>query len=151
MLMDIEIEYGRLIEAQSYREASDNVSSEHSINSGETHEARSFELPGSIWAAMFASYTVFFVALIVATGRDGTALFAIIISIAYAIMYFGTARILNSVDHAARPPSSPLHEGKGIETATGWMSNASAYAQILTVPILFAVFACAIAVIRALI
>ncbi|MEP7351147.1 MAG: hypothetical protein ABI668_14500 [Sphingorhabdus sp.] len=118
----------------------------HTAN--ETHEARSFELPGSVWAAMFASYAVFFAALMIATGRDGSAVFAIVVSILYAVMYFGTAAILNSVDHSARPKLSPLHRGKGIETATGWLSNPSANAQILTVPILFAVFACAIAVIR---
>lgn len=97
---------------------------------------------------MFASYAVFFAALMIATGRDGSAVFAIVVSILYAVMYFGTAAILNSVDHSARPKLSPLHRGKGIETATGWLSNPSANAQILTVPILFAVFACAIAVIR---
>jgi len=151
MLMDFEIESGRAITIEQFHAESIRAELEQRCDSKQTHEVRNFELPATVWAAMFASYATFFAGLIVATGRDGSALFAIVISVFYAIMFFGTAAILNSVNRAARPTNSPLAQGKGIETATGWMSNTTAYAQILTVPVLLAFFACAIAIIRALV
>jgi hypothetical protein len=75
----------------------------------------------------------------------------ILISIGYTAMYFGTAAVLNNVSASEREALPPSHATGGIETQTGWMSNKAAYAQILTVPILLAVFACAFAVIRALV
>lgn len=149
MLMDFEIESGRAVAIEQFDAVSIRAELEQHCDSQQTHEVRNFELPAAVWTAMFASYAAFFAGLIVATGRDGSALFAIVISVLYAVMFFGTAAILNSVNRAARPTDSSLARGKGIETATGWMSNTTAYAQILTVPVLMGFFACAIAIIRA--
>ena len=62
-----------------------------------------------------------------------------------------TAAVLNNVSAAERKSLPPAHATGGIETQTGWMDYTAAYAQILTVPILLAVFACAFAVIRTLV
>ena len=147
MLMDFQIEGGQAISAEIIAEMRD-VPKHHRRPS---HEIRTFELPGSVWTVMFASYAVFFAALIIATGHDTATLFALVISIAYAIMYFGTAAALNSVSANGRKPLPLADRSGGIETQTGWMDNTAAFAQILTVPILLAVFALAFAIIRALI
>ncbi|NRD90372.1 hypothetical protein C8024_14235 [Sphingopyxis sp. BSNA05] len=119
--------------------------------SGAAHESRTFELPASIWTTMFGSYAVFFGALFVATGRGVAAIFALLISIAYTVMYFGTAAVLNRVSAREREILPQAHATGGIDTQTGWMDDAAVHAQILTVPILLAVFACAFAFIRALV
>lgn len=149
MLIDFQIESDRTVPIEQFAAESIRAELEQRGDAKQTHEVRNFELPAIVWTVMFASYATFFAGLIVATGRDGSALFAIVISVAYTVMFFGTAAILNRVNSAARPTGSPLDQGKGIETATGWMSNTTAYAQILTVPVLLAFFACAIAIIRA--
>ncbi len=100
---------------------------------------------------MFGSYAVFFAALFMATGHGTAAIFALVISIAYTVMYFGTAAVLNNVSAAERKTLTTKASIGGMETQTGWMDNTAAYAQILTVPILLAVFACCFAVIRAVI
>ena len=151
MLMDFQMEGGQAVMAECFAPADLCTHALHPIATKPTQEVRNFELPASVWSAMFAAYAVFFAGLLIATGRDTYALFAIAISVAYAFMYFGTAAALNSINSAARPKQSPLDLGNGIETNTGWMSNSAANAQILTVPFLLAFFACAIAVIRALI
>jgi hypothetical protein len=110
-----------------------------------SQERRTFELPPSIWYVMFLSYAVFFVAMIAAVGRDGSALFMVLISAAYAVMYFGTAAALNKVGAAERPATVP----GDIDTATGKLSYWAAYAQILTVPLVIAFFGCAIAIVHA--
>ncbi|WP_417614254.1 hypothetical protein [Parasphingorhabdus sp.] len=114
-----------------------------------SHEVRTFELPSLVWAVMFASYAVFFAALFLSTGHGTAAIFALVVSIAYTIMYFGTAAVLNNVSASERRAAPPIDPIGGIETNTGWMDNTAANAQILTVPILLAVFACSFAIIRA--
>jgi hypothetical protein len=104
-----------------------------------TQELRTFDLPKSIWWTMFLAYAVFFLGITVATGRDRSALFMIVISASYAVMYFGTAATLNAV--GASVPGD-------IDTATGKLSYGAAFAQILTVPLVIAFFGCAIAVVR---
>ncbi|MBU2587745.1 MAG: hypothetical protein KJ872_06480 [Alphaproteobacteria bacterium] len=52
------------------------------------------EFPAWIWAVMLAGYGVFFACMILATGNDLHALFAIIVSIGYTVMFFGAASIL---------------------------------------------------------
>ena len=151
MLMDFQMEGGQAVMAECLAPANLREQATDHVEIKPTQEVRNFELPASVWTAMFSAYAVFFIGLIIATGRDAYALFAIAISIAYAFMYFGTATILNSINSVARPKHSPLDLGQGIQTETGWMSNSAAYAQILTVPFLLAFFACAIAAIRALI
>ena len=151
MLMDLQMEGGQAVMAECFAPADLCTHARYPALTKPTQEVRNFELPASAWTAMFAAYAVFFIGLIIATGRDAYSMFAIAISIAYTFMYFGTASILNAINSAARPKRSQLDFGNGIETNTGWMSNSAAYAQILTVPFLLAFFACAIAVIRALI
>ncbi|WP_323799801.1 hypothetical protein [Parasphingorhabdus sp.] len=147
MLMDFQIEGGQAVTAEINAEMQ-NLSEHYRAPS---HESRTFGLPASVWITMFGSYAVFFAALFVATGHGTAAIFALAISIAYTVMYFGTAAVLNNVSAAERNSRPWAHSASGIETQTGWMDNRAAYAQILTVPILLAVFACAFAVIRALI
>lgn len=147
MLMDFQIEGGQAIAAEIMAEMED-LPEGYSMPS---HEIRTFELPASVWITMFASYAVFFAALFVATGHGAAAIFALVISMAYAVMYFGTAAVLNKVGAAERKDLPPANSIGGIETYTGWMDNSAANAQILTVPILLAVFACAFAVIRVLV
>ena len=112
-----------------------------------TGEARTFELPMSVWYAMFVSYAVFFGSLLAVTGTDASALFMIVISVGYTVMYFGTAAVMNSVS-----PQTPIADAYGdIDTFTGPMSFGAAAAQILTVPILVAFFGCVTAIIYAVV
>ncbi len=46
-----------------------------------TSEPRTFELPMSIWYAMFVCYAVFFSALLMVTATDGGTMYVIAISI----------------------------------------------------------------------
>ncbi len=124
------------------------ISAEQSVcedSEGQTHEARTFDVPVSIWQVMVTSYAVFFAALTLATGHDGATIFMIAISALYTAMYFGTAMVLNRVDRANRQP----HPGGMIQTLTGPLSYGAAFAQMLTVPILLAFFTLAIAIIVA--
>lgn len=147
MLMDFQIEGGQAITVEIIAEMQD-VPERYN---GPAHESRTFELPASIWVVMFASYAVFFTALFVATGQGVAAIFALVVSIAYTVMYFGAAAVLNNVSAAERKALPTTDSIGGIQTQTGWMVNRAAYAQILTVPVLLAVFACAFAVISALV
>lgn len=145
MLMDFQMEGGQAITAEIAAEMRD-VPDEFRAPS---HEIRTFELPGSVWTSMFASYALFFAALITSTGHGTAAIFALVVSIAYTIMYFGTATVLNSVSAKERKALARIDPIGGIETNTGWMDNTAANAQILTVPILLAVFAWGFAIIKA--
>jgi hypothetical protein len=147
MLMDFQMEGGQAIAAEIMAEMEDVPEGYRAP----LHEARTFELPASVWITMFTSYAIFFAALFVATGHGIAAIFALVVSIAYTVMYFGTAAVLNNVTAAERKALPPDGRIGGIETQTGWMNSAAANAQILTVPILLAVFACAFAVIRAVV
>jgi hypothetical protein len=147
MLMDFQMEGGQAITAEIMAEMED-VPEGYSPPS---HEVRTFELPASVWITMFTSYAIFFAALFAATGHGVAAIFALVISIAYTVMYFGTAAVLNNVTAAERKTLPPADTIGGIQTQTGWMDYTAAYAQILTVPILLAVFACSFAIIRALV
>ncbi len=112
-----------------------------------TQELRKFELPSSIWQVMFASYAVFFAAIAFATARDGSAVFVIVVSVGYTIIYFGTTAILASL----RNQHVPIQRSVKIDTHTGELDYNAVFAQILTVPISIAFMACAIAVIRELV
>ena len=147
MLMDFQMEGGQAITAEIMAEMQDVPEGFNAPS----HEIRTFELPGSVWITMFGSYAVFFAALFVATGHGVAAIFALVISIAYTVMYFGTAAVLNNVTAAERKVLPSAVSIGGIQTQTGWLDYTAANAQILTVPILIAVFACAFAVIRALV
>ena len=147
MLMDFQIEGGQAVAAEIAAEMQDLPARYRQAS----HESRTFELPASVWVVMFGSYAVFFAALFIATGQDTAAIFALVISIAYTVMYFGAAAVLNTVSAAERKSLPAARTTGGIETQTGWMDNGAAYAQILTVPIVLAAFACAFAVIRAVV
>ncbi|ASK88387.1 hypothetical protein [Sphingorhabdus sp. SMR4y] len=147
MLMDFQVEGGQTLAAEINAEMQD-VSRRYR---GPVHESRTFELPAVVWVMMFGSYAVFFTALFIATGRDAAAVFALLISIAYTIMYFAAAAVLNHVSASERQALPPAVSASGMETQTGWMDNMAIYAQILTVPIVLALFGCAFAVIRALV
>ena len=113
------------------------------VSTHRTGEPSTFELPMPVWYAMFASYAVFFGALLAVTASDKSALFAVTVSIGYTFMYFGTAAVLNSVS-----PQTPFAKARSdIDTFTGPMSFGAAYAQILTVPVLVAFFGCVTAMI----
>jgi hypothetical protein len=112
-----------------------------------SQERRTFDLPKSIWWTMFLAYAVFFAAITISMGRELSALFMIIISAAYTVMYFGTAAALNAVGAGDRPATV----AGDIETATGKLSYGAAFAQILSVPLLIAFFGCAVAVITAVV
>lgn len=145
MLMDFQIEGGQAVTAEIAAEMQDLPARYRQAS----HESRTFELPASVWTVMFGSYAVFFAALFIATGHDTAAIFALVISITYTVMYFGAAAVLNNVNAAEREVLPAVQSSGGIETQTGWMDNGAAYAQILTVPLSLAGFAVAFAIIRA--
>lgn len=108
------------------------------------------EMPGWIWGTMFACYGTFFGGLVAATGHDAEAVFMLVISIGYAVMYFGTAAALFGVD----PPKAPSLFARGLaplQTWTGPMNTRAVAAQVLAVPAFLAAFGLAAAVIRAVI
>lgn len=99
-----------------------------------------FQLPGWIWKAMLGCYTVFFVAIALATGRDGSALFAIAISVGYALMYFGLGWRVSRIKGREHP--SPLLEKSGVlQTWCGPMDMTAVAGQVLAVPACIALFA----------
>lgn len=113
-------------------------------------EKTDLEIPNGIWLTMFACYAVFFGALLVATGRETGAVFMIVISALYVVVYFGVASVLFSQN---RPANRSLF-AKGIGplmTNTGPMSKGAVAGQILTIPFCLALFAIAIAIYRSMI
>jgi hypothetical protein len=138
MLMDINMIAAEL-RAVDYQQC--DVETDSPIKS--THEPRTFGLPKPVWIVMFLAYAVFFGALIMVTGHDKSALFMIAISVSYTMMYFGTAAAMNAVGVQGRP----LTVHGDIETFTGRLGKGAAFAQILTVPIMVALFGCVIALI----
>ncbi len=147
MLMDFQIESAHAATAQIMADA---PYSPHGRNSA-THEIRTFELPNSVWKAMFACYAIFFSALFVATGRGTAAIFALVISAGYTIMYFGTASMLNRVSAPERATLPKVNASARMDTHTGWMSSSAVNAQILVVPVSLVIFASSFAIIRALV
>lgn len=147
MLMDFQIE--------SSHEATAEILAEAPVfddrRNSQTHEIRTFELSGSVWKAMFACYAVFFGALILATAHSTAAIFALVVSTGYTIVYFGTASILNRVSAPQRVTLPKITSPTGMQTNTGWMSKNSVNAQILVVPVSLVIFACSFAFIRALV
>jgi hypothetical protein len=96
-----------------------------------------FQLPRWMWRTMFACYAIFFLGIGAATGRDTAAIFALVISALYVLMFFGTAGLLS----AQKGPEhgSPLDRHGGLlDTWTGPMSSRAVAAQILAVPAGFA-------------
>lgn len=105
------------------------------------------EMPRWIWGAMAVCYGTFFGGLLAASGHDGEALFAIVISVGYAAMYFGTAGVMFAVD----PPRRASAFARGLaplQTWTGPMDTAAVAAQMLTVPACLGLFGIAAAIVR---
>lgn len=107
-----------------------------------------FQLPRSIWISMFGAYAAFFVAILIATGGSGHAVFAIAVSAIYTAIYFGAARI--AARQAGPEDVSPLDRGEPLETWTGPMDATSVYSQILIVPACVTLFGLAVLVITSL-
>lgn len=111
-------------------------------------ESRMFELPTTVWGAMFACYAIFLLALLSATGGAHAA-FAIVISAVYVTMFFGTARVM--LKHASPQPRGPLdRRGAVLQTAYGPLARSEVYGQVLIVPASVAFFGVAISAISAL-
>lgn len=108
-----------------------------------------FEQPAWMWTAMFGCYALFFLSILLATGRDSEALFVIIISVLYALFYFGVAGVLGALQGTGK--ASPLERGDGtLDTWTGPMTRSAVAAQILSVPLALALFGVMFAIIRAI-
>lgn len=147
MLMDFQIDSGHMATAEIIANTTEVP---HGRNSP-THEIRTFELSGSVWMAMFACYATFFSALFLATGRGKAAVFAIVVSVGYTIVYFGVGSILNRVSAPERATLPKVNVAGGMATQTGWMSSAAVNAQILVVPVSLVIFSCSFAIIRAIV
>lgn len=106
-----------------------------------------FQFPGWIWTSMLAAYALFFIAITVATGRSGSALFAIVISIGYTVMFFAVATIIGGVKGHEKP--SPLAKRDGVlQTHTGPMNAKTVAGQVLVVPVCIVIFAIGILLVR---
>jgi hypothetical protein len=108
------------------------------------------EFPAWVWHAMFVGYGVFFACMILATGKDLHALFAIVVSIGYTVMYFAAASILVGLKPARR--TSDFARGVApLQTYTGPMSMNAVFGQVLVIPICLALFGLAVAIIVAVV
>lgn len=113
-------------------------------------EKTDLEMPASVWTLMLTSYAVFFGGLIAATGRDGSAIFVIVVSVLYTFMYFGVASVLFNQNRPEQLSTfarglAPLH------TFTGPMDKTAVFGQILTIPFCLAFFGIVMAIFRAMI
>jgi hypothetical protein len=95
-------------------------------------------MPVAAGAFLIASYAALMLAFVV-TIQGARADFAIMISAFYLAMFFGVPAVFLGVeqDKAHRPDLLQFLD-KGIETATGRISGASALVQMLIVPVLLA-------------
>ncbi|MEO7411559.1 MAG: hypothetical protein ABIU10_09650 [Sphingomicrobium sp.] len=133
--------YGEHVDCAPTHDIAEAVPSPH------FSESSGFGFPGWIWKVFFGSYAVFFAALALATARSGQAVFVIVVSVLYTVMFFGTAALLQGLRKGK--PQDFECGGPVLDTWTGPMSTASVAAQVLTIPILFAFFAITIFIIRA--
>jgi hypothetical protein len=93
-----------------------------------------FQLPHWMWQVMLGCYVIFFITVAAATGRDNGARLAIVISILYVVMFFGTVTLLHRQKGGEH--GSPLDRNDGmLDTWTGKMDVSTVAAQILGVPI----------------
>lgn len=108
-----------------------------------------FQLPHWMWKAMAGCYVIFFMGVAAATGRDAGARLAIVISILYVVIFFGTVAILHR--QKGDEQASPLDRNDGmLDTWTGKMDSPTVAAQVLGVPVAFAVLGTAFFFIRTL-
>lgn len=101
-----------------------------------------FQLPASVWKLMGACYAIFLAAMAGLASGSGFALFMVVISALYTIMYFATGSVLAGL--SGRQDPSPLDEGKPLPTWAGPMSKGSVYGQVLIVPFGIALFGVAV-------
>ncbi len=124
--------------------AADN--DDHPLAAPREGERRGFEIPASFWWVMVGCYAVFIAALLAATGSSGHAVFMIVISAIYVIMFFGTTKLLTRQGPAQ--PRSPLERRGALPTLYGLLTHREVAAQMLVVPGAVAFFGVAILVIR---
>ncbi|MEP2722567.1 hypothetical protein [Roseibium sp.] len=108
-------------------------------------EARMFEMPAAVWRAMIACYAVFLLALLGATGGAHAA-FAIVISVVYVAMFFGTAKVMLR-QSPPQPRCGLDRRDTVLQTAFGPLTRGEVYAQVLIVPVGVALFGIAIAIV----
>jgi hypothetical protein len=98
-------------------------------------ERRGFQIPASFWWVMVGCYAVFIAALLAATGSSAHAVFMIVISTVYVVMFFGATRLLTRegpaqprsplarsgrlLAHALRPAATPRSGGADAGRAAG--------------------------------
>lgn len=110
-------------------------------------ERRGFEIPTSLWWGMVSCYGVFLAALLAATGSSGHAVFMIVVSLVYVIMFFGTTKLMTR--QAPPQPRSPLETpARTLPTIYGPLRRGEVAAQMLVVPMAIAFFGVAILIIR---
>lgn len=97
-----------------------------------------FQLPSLVWRLMGSCYLVFFAAMAGLASGSGMAMFMVVISALYALMYFGTGTVLASL--AGPQMRSPLEEGKPLATWAGPMNRNAVFGQVLIVPLGIALF-----------
>lgn len=111
---------------------------------------QTFEIPTGIYAVMIAMFTGFIVVLNIAfSGHMGITFAAIF---AFIAAFFAIPIAFARIAHDSRRSALPWHEfvDRGIDTATGRSSAASATVLVLTLPVLIFCFGVAIATIAAL-
>lgn len=107
-----------------------------------------FQLPPLVWKLMIGCYAIFFGGMTALVAGSGYALFMVIISVLYAVVFFATGTVLANL--AGQGDKSPLDNGKALPTWCGPMSRGAVYGQVLIVPVGIALFGAAVAVIGAM-
>ncbi len=110
-------------------------------------ERRGFQIPASFWWVMVGCYAVFIAALLAATGSSAHAVFMIVISTVYVVMFFGATRLLTR-EGPAQPRSPLARPGGSLPTLYGLLRRREVAAQMLVVPLAIAFFGVAILLIR---
>lgn len=101
-----------------------------------------FQLPARVWQLMGGCYIVFFAAMAGLASGSSMALFMVVISALYTLMYFGTGSVLAALGGPQR--RSPIDEGKPLPTWAGPMTRSAVYGQVLVVPFGIALFGTAV-------
>lgn len=101
-----------------------------------------FQLPASVWRMMGGCYVIFFAAMAGLSADSGMALFMVVISVLYTLMFFTTGGLLAALGGKQGP--SPLDQGKPLPTWAGPMSRGAVYGQVLIVPFGIALFGAAV-------
>ncbi len=113
---------------------------------------RSFELPTGLYVATAACYFGFLAVLSLAL-MEPQLVIPMAICVVFVTMFFAVPRKWQTMapDHPARNLSWSRFKQAGIMTHTGPMTARDAMAQVLILPVLILIWACVIALIRALV